>query len=440
MKRSATIASVVLLVLGAALSSALFGQTIGKGQTVRRHRVEDPSAAMLTQAEAAIDKRDYAAAEATLKDLVSKDPGNYRAWFDLAFVYNVTGQATQSIEAYRKSVAAKPDLFESNLNLGLMLARAGDPEAERYLRAATKLKPSAKPQEGWSRAWLSLGHVLEKKDPQQAVSAFRQAATLQPKDAEPHLSAGLLLEQQNDLAAAEKEYREAAALEPNSAEALAGLVNVYMKSKRLPEAETALRKYLEVSPTNATAHIQLGRVLAAEGKNDEALKELEAGVQASPDDPGALRELASLYDANKKYELAAAQYRRLLEKSPTDAELHRLLGLALLHQAKPAEAQDELLKAIKLKPDAGELYGDLALAASDNKNYGLTLQALEARAKLLPETPGTYFLRATAYDHLRYYKEAAENYHKFLEVAAGKFPDQEWQARHRLIAIDPKKK
>ena len=36
----------------------------------------------------------------------------------------------------------------------------------------------------------------------------------------------------------------------------------------------------------------------------------------------------------------------------------------------------------------------------------------------------TYFLRASAYDHLRDYKKAAENFHLFLKVANGKYPDQ----------------
>lgn len=95
--------------------------------------------------------------------------------------------------------------------------------------------------------------------------------------------------------------------------------------------------------------------------------------------------------------------------------------------------------AVKLKPDFGAAYGDLAAAANENKNYELTIRALDARAKFLPEIPVGYFLRATAYDHLRAYKQAAENYHRFLDVAGGQFPDQEWQARHRLIAIEPKK-
>jgi hypothetical protein len=67
------------------------------------------------------------------------------------------------------------------------------------------------------------------------------------------------------------------------------------------------------------------------------------------------------------------------------------------------------------------------------------IQALDARAKLVKDTPITYFMRASAYDHLRDYKNAAANYRLFLNTANGKYPDQEWQAKHRLIAIEPKR-
>ena len=97
------------------------------------------------------------------------------------------------------------------------------------------------------------------------------------------------------------------------------------------------------------------------------------------------------------------------------------------------------MKAVHLKPDAGEIYGQLALAANENKQYPTVIQALDLRAKLLPENPMTYFLRATAYDHLRDAKQASRYYHEFLNVAGGKYPDQEWQATHRLITIEPKK-
>ena len=77
----------------------------------------------LTQAEAAIEKRDYAAAESLLHKVVEHDAASYVGWFDLGFVENALGNVDASIAAYRKSVAAKPDVFESNLNLGLQLAK-----------------------------------------------------------------------------------------------------------------------------------------------------------------------------------------------------------------------------------------------------------------------------------------------------------------------------
>jgi len=121
--------------------------------------------------------------------------------------------------------------------------------------------------------------------------------------------------------------------------------------------------------------------------------------------------------------------------------LHRGLGKALLLQKKFPEAQQEFLVAVRLKRDWPDVYVDLAFAANENKNYDLTVRALNGRNMLNAEMPPLcFFLRASAYDHLRDYKHAAVDYHHFLEVANGKYPDQEWQATHRLIAIEPKKR
>ncbi len=412
------------------------------GQTVRHHKVavEDSSfPPELTEAENAIEKKDYAAAEPLLKRVVAGDPANYQAWFDLGFVYNGLGRTGEAIAAYRKSVAAKPDVFESNLNLGLMLARSGQPDAEQFLRAATVLKPTANVDEGHARAWLSLAHVLESSKPDDAVEAYWQAAALEPKDPEPQLAAGLLLERGNHFADAEQEYKLALTIDPNSADALTGLANIYMRGNRFSDAGEVLRKLVALHPNDPSAHLQLGRVLAAEGKNEDAIAELEATAKLAPADPALQQDLAALYITTKKYAQAETQYRSLLTAHPDDADLHHGLGVAILNQKRYAEAEQEFLVTVKLKPDFGAAYGDLAVAASQNKNYELAIKAADARAKFLPEIPVSYFLRASAYDHLRDYKMAAQNYHKFLEVANGEYPDQEWQARHRLIAIEPKK-
>jgi tetratricopeptide (TPR) repeat protein len=176
--------------------------------------------------------------------------------------------------------------------------------------------------------------------------------------------------------------------------------------------------------------------LAAEGKSQEAIAALEPVYKSFPE-PKLAAELANLYLEAKQYAAAADLLRTLIAQSPNDPQLYLEYGSALMHQFKYPEAQTVLLKAVQLKPDLVEAYFDLGYAAQQNKNYELTIRALDARAKLQPETPATLFLRATAYDSLRMYKPAAANYKLFLAAAAGKFPDQEFQARHRLKAILP---
>ena len=138
----ASIVAISLAVVFATfLATALRAQNIGSHTTVRHHKeVVEEQPAEIAKAEGAIQKGDFSSAETLLKKALERDPPNkekwsYQAWFDLGFVLNRTGRAEESIAAYRKSVDAKPDVFESNLNLGLMLERTHNPEAEKYLRA-----------------------------------------------------------------------------------------------------------------------------------------------------------------------------------------------------------------------------------------------------------------------------------------------------------------
>src|SRR3990172_7313639 len=106
-----------LLAGGLLLSTAAVAQTHKSG-THRRIRSDEAIAARaVADAEAAIEKKDWATAEHVLLDVVARNSQDYRAWFDLGFVFNETDRRPEAIAAYRRSVTAKPDVFESNLNL-----------------------------------------------------------------------------------------------------------------------------------------------------------------------------------------------------------------------------------------------------------------------------------------------------------------------------------
>ena len=401
---------------------------------LQRRRPQPQGSPELQQAEALIQSEHYTEAETQLQSLTSSQPDNPQVWFDLGFTESHLGKSSEAASAYRKAVDLTPAWFEANLNLGLALAKAGDRTgAATALRAATGLKPVNNPVGQVSNAWFSLAQVLEESDANEALADYQKALEINASNVEAAVGAGKLLEARGNMAEAEKKYLVAADLGDSGG--MGRLIGIYIKQKRLPDAESWLRKYLAANPQNAAAQVQLGRLLAAEGKDKEAIAVLQS-INSSAADPTASRELASLYLDSKQYDAAAKILQDLVQKNPKDGELHCNLGSAFLHQHKYTEAESELIQGLNLNPRQDDAYWELAFAAQQNNHYELAIRVLDARAKRLPESASTYWIRAVSYDSLGAFKPAAENYKLFLANDGGKLPDEEFKARHRLKAIE----
>ncbi|HEX8927247.1 MAG TPA: tetratricopeptide repeat protein, partial [Terriglobales bacterium] len=236
----------------------------------------------IASAEAAMEKQDWGTAERSLLELTTGKEYVARAWFDLGYVYHAVGRRADAVEAYRKAVAADPSVFESNLNLGLLLVGTNDAEAAKYLKAATALKPTNHPQHQMSRAWFGLGRALSESDPKTAQEAFGKALALDPKNVDAHLELGQLRGNANDWAGAEKEFAAAAEIDPTSADAQAMLANAYTRQNKLPQAEAALKKFVATNPQSENAHLQLGRVLVAQQRLAEAQDEFQKCLEIKP--------------------------------------------------------------------------------------------------------------------------------------------------------------
>ncbi|HEV7551675.1 MAG TPA: tetratricopeptide repeat protein [Candidatus Angelobacter sp.] len=429
------IIKVIATALLATLALPALAQTRPSHKPHPQSTAEDRAADALKDAESLLQKQQYPQAEEKLQTIVTQQSENPQAWFDLGFAQSHQSKTAEAIVSYKKAAQLDPKWFEAQQNLGLALAKSGDlPAATAALKIAVTLKPTVGGPQALASAWLSLAQVTEESQPQEALTAYQKAAELDPTNSEAQLDAARMAERSGNAAAAEQQYLKLAAAGNN--DSIERLIGLYLKQKRFADAESWLRKYIAANPQSTPAQLQLGKLLAAQGKTQEAIATLEPLYKAAPD-PKMARDLATLYLETKQYPAAADLLGPLVAQSPTDAQLHLDYGSALMHQLKYAEAQAVLLKAVQLKPNLVEAYFNLGYAAEQNKNYELTIRALDARAKLQPETPATYFLRATAYDNLRMYKPAAANYKLFLGVAGGKFPDQEFQARHRLKAILP---
>jgi predicted Zn-dependent protease len=210
---------------------------------------------------------------------------------------------------------------------------------------------------------------------------------------------------------------------------------VLIARKQYPEAETLLRAALAQSPADAALTAQLATVLAAQDKA-EALPLLEKLHGAHPADTAITHMLAEVLADAGDAAGSDRLYAVLLAATPDDPDLLVGHGQNLVRQLKLAEAFAVFNKATQLDPANADGWSGLAFVASRTGQPSITLHALTMRSKYLPENPSTYFLWATAYDTLHQKAEAATYYHHFLDSSAGKFPNQEWQARQRLKLLE----
>ena len=398
----------------------------------------------MRQAEAMLEKGDYPAAEELLKQLAAATPGDARLQFDLGFTEEHNGQEPAATQAYAAAIAADGTMAEPKIALGLLEARLGHPEAARDpLRAAADLS-SATPQLR-GRALRALARLEESTNPSAAVDDLLRATQLtgeQPEDAE--LSASLA-RRSGKPEDAEAAYRKVLAADPSDVGAITGLAGILQSQGKLPEADALLRPAAAVQPENPQLSTQLAALDAAEGKLPEAitlLTTLRKGNAQAAADPAVTRFLAHLDLVSGDGAAAEPLYTSLLAADPHNPQLLDELGSTLVREQHFAEAETVLTRAVGLRPafhdDAawGETAGHLAFAASRNGDPKVALQALAARATVLPNSPASLFLEATAYDTLHRKKEAVMSYKAFLAMASGKLPDEEFEARHRLVTLE----
>lgn len=390
-------------------------------------------------AEAAITKSDWKTAEATLAPYIAAHPDDDRALFDAGYAADAQNKLDQAGGFYRRAVKANPKSFEAQLSLGLLLARQGKlDEARPELDAATQLEPGAAGKEAKARAWRALAQIDRTSDPTRASDELLQALKLTPETPRDTLLAADLAAETNQPAAAETAYRRVLAQDPKNAQAEAGLAHVLLVEKKYPEAEAEARKGLQIIPDDPGLTAQLAAALVAQNEAD-ALPILQKLHGQRPQDENVTKMLAEVTAEAGDPAASDALYTQLLAGHPRDPELLVAHGQNLTRLRRYSEALQAFTTATEADPGDGDAWSGMAFAASRVGNSSMALHALTMRSKYLPENASTYFLWATSYDTLHDRNAAITYYHHFLEAAAGKFPDQEWQARQRLLLLEKKR-
>lgn len=395
----------------------------------------------VAKAEAAIVKSDWKTAEPILDSWLATHSGDARALFDAGYLADAQGRNDDAVGLYRRAINANPKNFEAQISLGLLLARTGKPaEARPVLWTATTLDPEGTEPASKARAWRALARIDMagidgKPDPAQASIDLLEALKLSPETPEDTQMAASLADANGDSAGAEAAYRRVLKTDPASSAAVAGLAHLLIGQKKYPEAEDLLQNALKKTPDDPAMTAQLAAVFVAEDKAD-ALPLLQQFHEKHPKDAAITRMLAQVEADAGEYADSDQLYVVLLAASPRDADLLAGHGQNLIRLRRYPEALKAFQSATEIDETNGEAWNGLAFAAFETHQPTITLHALTVRSKYLPDSTFIYFLWATAYDTLHDKKQAVAYYHRFLESAAGKFPDQEWQARQRLALME----
>ena len=436
--------AVVIVSLLASAASAEVAQQLPAGtHSVDDHAQQSAVSDAIREAESSLEKQDFKTAEVKLKVLAAADPKDGRVQYDLGFAEERNGEEADAAKAYAASIASIPEFAEAKVALGLLDARGGRAEAaHQELMDAVKITTAAPELRG--RALRALAHLDEMSHPDAAREELLAALKLTPETPDDTLMGAELVDRAGDSADAIPAYQRALKAMPGDIDATAGLAHALQHAGKLADADAVLAAALKEHPNDVRLIAQLASLYAAEGKSKDAIPLLVQLRESNPklaDDPDMTRLLAQLEYVNGDNAGAQKLYEALVAASPQDPILLDALGSTLVKQSHDAEAEAVFVKAVALRPAFhddqlwGEAEGHLAFAASKNNDPQTCLAALDARATVLPNSPTSVFLQATALDKLHKNKQAIAAYKAFLALAADKFPDQTFEAQHRIIAL-----
>lgn len=430
------------LCLALAITPALaaYAQLPAGTRDASSERQQDP---LLTQAAAALSKQDYATAEKLLSTLAEKNPSDAQVFYNLGLTQDAMDKTAEAEASYRRSISVSPNLLEPHLALGLLLARTG-----KTADAHTELSAAAAIPNGdaalRARAYRAMARIDQPANPSGASEELLAALKLSPETPDDTLLTGELALANNDPAAAEAAFRRLLAADPENTQATAALAHLLIKQNKAAAAEPLLSAALAKHPDDPTLNAQLAELYESDNDPAKAAKAVplvERLHAASPQDPAVARLLARLYSRNGQYDKALPLLTALAAASPNDPTLLDDQADALIRLHRSADAQPILERAVadfKAFPTP-QAYGiaasHLAFAASNNNDPATVLRAISLRDRVLAQTPSSLFLAATAHDKLHQVKEASDLYKQFLAVAKGQFPDEEWEAKHRLSAL-----
>ena len=272
---------------------------------------------------------------------------------------------------FSHGVEVNPNSQTAQFMLGTALVRSGRiAEAQDHFRAAMRLDPH------YARAHNDLGvTLLDQGKTEPAIKEFRSAIEADPHYATAHASLGNALVAKGDLAGAVKEFQRALDCDPRYAPAFVSWGKMLLEHGQPGDQSAA--DHSQPKPAIDAAKERFQQATTANPRLGEAHFGLGQALLGQGNSADAEREL-----------LLALRY------DPRLAQAHNNLGAMYFRQHRLAEAAEQCEAALQLNPDLVEARFNRGCILIEQGNTARGLADFRAALRLLPEdSPAAGYIR-----------------------------------------------
>jgi arylsulfatase A-like enzyme/Tfp pilus assembly protein PilF len=222
----------------------------------------------------------------------------------------------------------------------------GDPKDKIILYNKIKMAEGASSDREYEKALSLLDQVI-KEDP--GIMEARQ------------VRANIYL-QLDRAEEATEECKEALKIDPEYSAAIFTLAQAYKRLKRYDEAIAGFERAIQLDPRDAKPHVNLGEVFLETKESDKAIASFEEAISIDPEHSSlAHNNLGAAFLEKKQLERAEEELLKALEMRPRIPDAHYNLGLLYEEKGDPKRAMEEYKEEIEIHPGAHPAHFNLAL-------------------------------------------------------------------------------
>ena len=239
----------------------------------------------------------------------------------------------------------------------------------------------------------------------QAVSAYQQAISSDPKNVNTYIALARLEVFYGDFTKAEEDVSNAVLLNPNNSVALAVQGWAIGRQGNYLNAYAKINSAIESDPGNALAYAYLAEILAQQqtaGKGDLSTidKATEASRKAKELNPNLMetrRARGLVLEMTGNYKDAITEFEEAIKLNDSLADLHLALGRNYKAIDEYVKAVDEFNRAVALRATDPEPYVEMALTYLKTGDYAKAVQYANQAIQQNPTDPLLYGYLGTIY-------------------------------------------